>query len=81
MMRYVKHPPALLGLIASLLIVVASISNLLAERDRSDSYKGLTWRARFVAEYRRHPRLRATSMACLAVALPLLISYFVVLFG
>lgn len=66
--------------IAGVLSVVGSISNLIAARDRTDNYKGLTWRARFVAEHRRHPRLHATSIACLAVTVPLVISYFLVLF-
>jgi hypothetical protein len=39
------------------------------------------WRAKFVAENRRHPRLRGGAMACLAAALIIYIGFAVTSFG
>jgi hypothetical protein len=81
MMSYVKYSADLMRGMGDALVVVGSVLNILALRDRPNDYKGLTWRARFVAENRRHPRLRGAAMACLAVAVLLLIGYAITLFG
>jgi hypothetical protein len=70
----------LLG-IGSALTLAGALLGAVAISDMPDGNKGLTWRARFVAENRRHPRLRGTAMACLATALVVSIVWVVARFG
>ena len=70
----------LLG-IASALTLVGALLGAVAMSDMPDGNKGLPWRARFVAENRRHPRLRGTAMACLAAALVVSIVWVLARFG
>jgi len=80
-MMFVKYPADLMLGLASALVCVGSVLNLIAVSDQWGRYKDLPWRARFVAVNRRHPRLRGIAMACLMVALVFLISYAVMLFA
>src|ERR1017187_1018975 len=64
-----KHPADLLCTIGVALTGVASVLHAISLSDQPDGARRLTWRARFVAANRRHPRLRGVAMACLAVAL------------
>lgn len=73
-----KHPADWLLFFGSLLSVVVAILGVLTLPDRR-RYEGLTWQARFVAENRRHPGVRATQLVCLTTAVVLLISYAVTL--
>lgn len=63
------HPPDLMLLIGSALLLAGSVLNGIAMADRPDGAERLTWRARFVAENRRHPRLRGVAIVCLGAAL------------
>ena len=65
----IMGPVHLLLGIASVLTLVGALLGAAAMSDMPDGNRGLPWRARFVAENRRHPRLRGTAMACLAAAL------------
>lgn len=64
-----KQPADLMMGIGSTLTVVASVLNLAALSDQPGGDQRLTWRARFVAVNRRHPRMRSTAMVCLVAAL------------
>lgn len=74
MMISVKHPAYLMLVLGSALVCVGSVSNLIAVSKTWGDYKDLPRRARFVAENRRHPRLRGTARVCLAAAVVLYIS-------
>ena len=67
--------------LASALVCVGAVSNLIAVSQTWGDFKGLPWRARFVALNRRHPRLRATAMVCLAAAIVLWIGVAVMYFA
>ncbi len=77
----VKHPAYLLLGIANVLVLVSLILTAVTFQDRIERHEGLTWRSRFVAESRRHPRVRTTQLACLTAAFVLCVSYFVTLFA
>lgn len=63
---------------ASLLSVVAALLGIVTLPDRRQ-YAGLTWRARFVAENRRHPRVRVIQLVCLTAAVVLLITVLLII--
>lgn len=65
-------------LCASLLSVVAALLGIVTLPDRR-RYEGLTLRARFVAENRRHPRARLIQLACLTAAFVLLITVLLII--
>lgn len=64
-----KHPADLMLSIGSTLTIVASVLHAISLADQPDGGRRLTWKARFVAANRRHPRIRGTAMARLAAAL------------
>jgi hypothetical protein len=79
----VKHSADLFLGVSSLLVLVANFCNLAAARD-ADRPKGQTKlpvRARFVREWRRHPRLRLTTLICVAGALICWITFFILEFA
>jgi hypothetical protein len=78
----VRHPVYLLLAIASVLTLASAAITLATLEDQSKHPpKRRTWWAKFVAEYRRRPLLRGTQLACLAIALVLYVSYFIVVFS
>jgi hypothetical protein len=81
MIGFVGYLADLLLGIGTVLILAGSLLNLLALSNGAGRGDGLTWRARFMAENRRHPRLRGAAIACLLAALIVYIGYAVTLFG
>lgn len=77
--EHLAYPADLMLGLASALVCASSVLNAIAMSDHWDRYRGLPWRARFVAVNRDHPRLRYTAMVCLMVAVAFLISYAVML--
>ena len=72
-----KHPADLLWTIGVALTGVASVLTAISLSDQPDGARRLTWRARFVAANRRHPRLRGVAVGCLAVSLIAFIGFAV----
>jgi hypothetical protein len=80
--RLVKQLADILLVFGSVLTLTGSLLNLRAVSDGPDRRgDGLTWRARFMVENRRHPRLRGAAIACLLAAWIAYIGYVVALFG
>lgn len=67
--------------LAAALVCVSAVSNLIAVSQTWGDFKGLHWRETFVALNRRHPRLRGTTMVCLAAAIVLYICAAVMYFA
>ena len=77
-----RHPVYLLLAVGSALVLAGTMMNVVTLEDRSKHPpQGRTWWAKFVAENRRRPLLRGSQLACLAVALVLYVSYFIVVFS
>jgi hypothetical protein len=82
MISFVKQLADILLGIGSVLTLTGSLLNLRALSDGPDRRGDrLTWRARFMVENRRHPRLRGAAIACLLAASIVYIGYAVARFG
>ncbi len=75
MVGFMKYPAELILGIGGALSVVGSVLNSVSLLDLPDDDRKLTWKARFVAANRRHPRMHGTAMACLAASLFLFIGF------
>ncbi len=60
------------------MVAIGSFCNLAALIDRPSGQARSPWRITVAREYRRHPRLFLTSVACLAVALACWIAFAVI---
>jgi hypothetical protein len=77
----VKHSADLFLGASSLLVLVGNFCNLAAARDGPKGKIKLPLRNRFVTEFRRHPRLRLTTLICVAGALICWITFFILEFA